>query len=144
MESLLPSELTEEQDFEILEFSYVLFIQYLNNLYCVIGGSGMNVIKNLFIHLLVLKFIRELPKLQQITLWNSIQEVLQIIFHQKETFNFNQTISETLDYSHVPTKIKLKIRDELKEGIFNKYRLDTNLAIMEVGSYFYLRKELTF
>ena len=83
MESLLPSELTEEQDFEILEFSYVLFIQYLNNLYCVIGGSGMNVIKNLFIHLLVLKFIRELPKLQQITLWNSIQEVLQIIFHQK-------------------------------------------------------------
>ncbi|CAI9678918.1 DUF6119 family protein [Elizabethkingia anophelis] len=141
----LPSELTEEQDFEILEFSYVLFIQYLNNLYCVIGGSGMNVIKK-FIHP---SFGIEIyQRIAEVTTDNVMElntrSIANNISSKKETFNFNQTISETLDYSHVPTKIKLKIRDELKEGIFNKYRLDTNLAIMEVGSYFYLRKRIDF
>lgn len=41
----LPEELTEDQNFDIVEFSFVLFIKYKGEIYCVISGSGMNVIK---------------------------------------------------------------------------------------------------
>ncbi|MDY3521066.1 TIGR04141 family sporadically distributed protein [Riemerella anatipestifer] len=141
----LPIELTEEQDFEILEFSYVLFTKYKEELYCVIGGSGMNVIKK-FIH--PSYGIEIYQRIADVTSDNIIElntrSIANNISSKKETFNFNQTISETLDYSNVPTKIKLKVRDELKDGLFKKYDLDTNLAIMEVGSYFYLRKRIDF
>lgn len=141
----LPNELTEEQDFEILEFSYVLFTKYKDELYCVIGGSGMNVIKK-FIHpsfgIEIYQRIADVISDNIIEL--NTRSIANNISSKKETFNFNQTISETLDYSNVPTKIKLKVRDELKEGIFKKYDLDSNLAIMEVGSYFYLRKRIDF
>ena len=141
----LPDELTENQDFEILEFSYVLFAWYKNELYCVIGGSGMSVIKK-YIHpsfgIEIYRRIAEVTNDNIIELYT--RSIANNISSKKETFNFNQTISETLDYSNVPTKIKLKIRDTLKDGLFSKYDLDPNLAIMEVGSYFYLRKRIDF
>src|SRR5690606_5673124 len=59
-------------------------------------------------------------------------------------FNLNQTISETLEYSEIPTKIKLVLRKELKESIFKKYNLGTDRTLLEVGSYFYLRKRIDF
>lgn len=141
----LPTQLTEEQDFEILEFSYVLFIEYKDDLYCVIGGSGMSVIKK-FIH--PSYGIEIYQRIADITSDNIIElntrSIANNISSKKETFNFNQTISETLDYSHIPTKIKLKVRKELKDGLFQKYNLDSNLAIMEVGSYLHLRKRIVF
>jgi hypothetical protein len=41
----LPDELTVNQNFELVEFSFVLFIAYKSNIFCVVGGSGFSVIK---------------------------------------------------------------------------------------------------
>ena len=40
----LPDELGENQDFNVIEFSYVLFTIHKSNIYCSVGGSGFNVI----------------------------------------------------------------------------------------------------
>jgi uncharacterized protein (TIGR04141 family) len=141
----LPDELTENQDFDIIEFSYVLFIRYKSEIYCVISGSGINVIKK-YLHPIfgieIYQRIADPTNDNLIDLY--IRSIANNISSKKETFNLNQTISETLEYSDIPTKIKLKVRDELKRKEFRKYDLDPNLAIMEVGAYFYLRKKIDF
>lgn len=141
----LPDELTENQNFDIIEFSYVLFIKYKSEIYCVISGSGINVIKK-YLHptfgIEIYQRIASPTNDNIIELY--IRSIANNISSKKETFNLNQTISETLEYSDIPTKIKLKVRDELKLKEFKKYDLDKNLAIMEIGSYFYLRKKINF
>jgi len=141
----LPDELTENQNFDIIEFSYVLFIKYKSEIYCVISGSGINVIKK-YLHptfgIEIYQRIASPTNDNIIELF--IRSIANNISSKKETFNLNQTISETLEYSDIPTKIKLKVRDELKLKEFKKYDLDKNLAIMEIGSYFYLRKKINF
>ena len=141
----LPDELTENQNFDIIEFSYVLFIKFKSEIYCVISGSGINVIKK-YIHptfgIEIYQRIASPTNDNIIELY--IRSIANNISSKKETFNLNQTISETLEYSDIPTKIKLKVRDELKLKEFKKYDLDKNLAIMEIGSYFYLRKKINF
>lgn len=141
----LPKELTENQNFDIIEFSYVLFIKYKSEIYCIISGSGISVIKK-YLHptfgIEIYQRIASPTNDNIIELF--IRSIANNISSKKETFNLNQTISETLEYSDIPTKIKLKIRDELKLKEFKKYDLDENLAIMEIGSYFYLRKKINF
>jgi uncharacterized protein YfbU (UPF0304 family) len=45
----LPDELTKSQNFDVVEFSFVLFLKFKSEIYCVISGSGISVIKK-FIH----------------------------------------------------------------------------------------------
>ena len=40
----LPEELGKDQEFDVIEFSYVLFSIYKSNIYCSVGGSGFKVI----------------------------------------------------------------------------------------------------
>jgi uncharacterized protein (TIGR04141 family) len=40
--------------------------------------------------------------------------------------------------------MKIVVRDELKNGLFSHFDLDINQAILEVGSYFCLRKVISF
>lgn len=141
----LPKELTEDQNFDIIEFSYVLFIKYKEDIYCVISGSGMNVIKKYIHPTFGIEIYQRLAKpVEDNIIELYVRSIANNISSKKETFNLNQTISETLEYSDIPTKIKLKVRDELKLKEFKKYDLDMNLAIMEVGTYFYLRKKINF
>lgn len=141
----LPDELTKDQNFDIIDFSYVLFMRYKKEIYCIISGSGMNVIKKYLHPTFGFEIYQRLTNPTEdniIELY--VRSIANNISSKKETFNLNQTISETLEYSDIPTKIKLKVRDELKLKEFKKYDLDKNLAIMEVGSYFYLRKKIDF
>ena len=141
----LPEELTASQNFDIVEFSFVLFIQYQGKIYCVISGSGMNVIKK-FIHPSYgIEVYKRIAKpTEDIIVELNTRGIANNVSQKKQIFNYNQTISETLDYSDVPSKIKLKLRDELKENEFKDYDLDESFALLEVGSYFYLRKKLNF
>ncbi|MGV0827560.1 DUF6119 family protein [Empedobacter brevis] len=143
--AFLPDKLTEKHNFDIVEFSYVLFIRYKNELYCVISGSGMNVIKKYIYPTFGIEVYQRIaaPTSDNIIELNT-RSIANNISSKRETFNLNQTISETINYSDVPTKIKLKVREELKLNEFKKYNLDSNLALMEVGSYFYLRKKIGF
>lgn len=141
----LPDELTESQNFDIVEFSFVLFIEFEGKIYCVISGSGMNVIKK-FIHpsFGIDIYQRLANPTEDVIVELKTRGIANNVSQLNQTFNFNQTISETLEYSQIPTKIKLKIRKELKDGEFKNYDLDDNFALLEVGSYFLLRKKLDF
>lgn len=141
----LPEKLTEDQNFQITEFSFVLFIYYKNTIYCVISGSGMSVIRKYIHPSFGIDIYQRIAKpTEDIVNELEIRGIANNISQKKQIFNFNQTIGETLEYSEVPTKIKLRVRDDLKKNEFKKFRLSDDLTLLEVGSYFSLRKKLSF
>ena len=141
----LPGDLTENQNFDIVEFSFVLFIGYQSEIYCIISGSGMSVIRKYINPSFGIDLYQRISKPEEdVILDLEIRGIANNISQKKQIFNFNQTIAETLDYSEVPTKMKLRIREDLKNNEFKKYSFDSNVALMELGSYFSIRKKLNF
>ncbi|SKC59145.1 DUF6119 family protein [Ohtaekwangia koreensis] len=141
----LPDELTTNQTFDLLELSFVLFIVYSDNIYSVIGGSGINVIKKFIDPYFGIDFYQHFAKPNDdISIVVNTRGVTGNLSERSNTFNDTQSVNDALDYSEIPKKIKVKLRDELREGIFKKYGLDSELAFMEVGSYFCLKKKIDF
>src|SRR5690606_19479176 len=115
------------------------------NIFCAIGGSGMSVIKKYIDPNFGINIYQHIAKpTEDILIELNARGIASNISQKRHTFNLNQTISETLEYSEIPTKIKLVLRKELKESIFKKYNLGTDRTLLEVGSYFYLRKRIDF
>lgn len=141
----LPNSLSEGQNFQISEFSFVLFLLYKTNIYCAIGGSGMSVIKKYIDPNFGINIYQHFAKpTEDILIELNSRGIASNISQKRHTFNLNQTISETLEYSEIPTKIKLVLREELKVSIFKKYGFGNERTLLEVGSYFYLRKKIDF
>lgn len=141
----LPDELVKGQNFEIIEFSFVLFILFKSNIYCVIGGSGINVIRKYIDDYFGIDFYQHFAKpTEDVIIGLSTRGIAGNISQQSSTFNFNQTITESIDYSEIPKKIRVVVREELQKGIFKKYDLDKNNPMMEIGAYFSLRKKLDY
>jgi hypothetical protein len=141
----LPDELADNQNFEIVEFSFVLFIVYKSNIYCTVGGSGFNVINTFIDSNFGIDLYQHFAKPEEdIILKVGTRGVASNISQKDNTYTYDQRISESLEYSEIPKKIKVLVRKELKEGIFKKYNLDDEKAIMEIGSYFSLRKKINF
>lgn len=141
----LPDELGDDQNFEIVEFSFVLFIIYKSNIYCVVGGSGFSVIQSFIDTNFGIDFYQHFAKPEEdILLKVSTRGVSSNVSQKDNTYTYDQRISESLEYSEIPKKIKVLVRQELKDGIFNKYNLDEEKAIMELGSYFALKRKLGF
>ncbi|WP_281336429.1 DUF6119 family protein [Flavobacterium eburneipallidum] len=141
----LPDELADNQNFEIVEFSFVLFVIYKSNIYCTVGGSGFNVINTFIDSNFGIDLYQHFAKPEEdIILKVGTRGVASNISQKDNTYTYDQRISESLEYSEIPKKIKILVRKELKKGIFKKYNLDDEKAIMEIGSYFSLRKKITF
>lgn len=141
----LPDELVNNQNFEIVEFSFVLFVIYKSNIYCTVGGSGFNVINTFIDSNFGIDLYQHFAKPEEdIILKVGTRGVASNISQKDNTYTYDQRISESLEYSEIPKKIKVIVREELKKGIFKKYNLDSEKAIMEIGSYFSLRKKINF
>ena len=141
----LPQEIIEKQNFEIVEFSYVLFIKFQKHIYCVIGGGGISVIKKYINTTFGIGVYQHFAKpTEDIVIEMNSRGIASNISQKKHTYNLNQTISETLEYSEIPTKIKIVLREEIKKTIFKKYKFDSDRALVEVGSYFNLKKTIDF
>ncbi|KFC19235.1 DUF6119 family protein [Chryseobacterium sp. FH1] len=141
----LPDELVKEQNFDLIEFSFVLFIVYKDAIFCVLGGSGINVIKRYLDNYFGLEFYQHFANPNDdISIAVNTRGVTGNLSQRSSTYNNLQSIKDSLIYSEIPKKLKIIIRDELIKGLFKKYKIDKENALMEIGAYFSLRKKLNF
>jgi len=141
----LPDELVKEQNFDLIEFSFVLFIVYKDKIYCVLGGNGISVIKKFINDYFGIDLYQHFASPNDdITIVVNTRGVTGNLSQRSNTYNNSQSIKDSLVYSEIPKKLKIVIRDELIKGIFKKYKIDNDNALMEIGSYFSLRKKLNF
>jgi len=141
----LPDNTLGDQDFNITEFSFVFFIGYKDEIYCFLGGSGISIIKRYLNTTFGVDFYQNLAKpSEDFVLRIEKRTVADNISVSGNTYNLNQTLSASADFSDILVKIKMEVREELKKGFFKKYKLGSKKSILEVGSYFYLNKKLSF
>lgn len=140
----LPDQLIGEQNFDLIEFSFVLFILYKDSIYCVLG-SGINVIKRYLDNYFGLEFYQHFANPNDdISIVVNTRGVTGNLSQRSNTYNNLQTIKDSLVYSEIPKNLKIIIRDELIKGLFKKYKIDSDNALMEIGAYFSFRKKLNF
>ena len=141
----LPDYIAEGQDFRITKFSYVLFIFHNKNIYCVIGGSGISVIKAYINSSFGIDVYSRICKLSEdLVIEIKSRSIANNVSLQSTTYNYNQTVSDTIEFSEIPTVMKIVIREELKKTFFKQFNLDSSQAILEIGSYFCLKKSISF
>lgn len=143
--SFLPDMLGETQNFKVIEFSYVLFLKYKTDIYCVIGGSGMSVIKKYIDSNFGIDLYQYFAKPNEDVLIDlTMRSIAGSVSQKKNTYTQNQTLIDSINYSEIPHKIKLVIRDEIKKTLFKKYSLSERRSILEIGSYFSIKKKLSY
>lgn len=141
----LPDELVKDQNFDLVEFSFVLFTVYKEDIYCILGGSGINVIKRYIDDYFGLELYQHFASPNDdISIAINTRGVTGNLSQRSNTYNNSQTIRDSLLYSEIPKKLKVVLRKELIKGLFKKYKIDSDNALMEIGSYFSLRKKLNF
>lgn len=123
----------------------MLFINHNGSVYCVIGGSGISVIKTFINPSFGIDIYSRIAKpTEDSVIEIKSRSIANNVSLQTTTYNFNQTVADTIEFSEIPEVMKIVIRDELKNGLFAAFGLDVNQAILEVGSYFCLRKVISF
>ena len=141
----LPDYIAQDQNFSITKFSYCLFIYYNNNTYCVIGGSGISVIKSFLNTSFGIDVYSRIAKpTEDLVVEIKSRSIANNVSLKTTTFNYNQTVSDTIEFSEIPSVMKIIIRDELKDGFLKDFDLSGNQSILEIGSYFCLRKNISF
>jgi hypothetical protein len=141
----LPDELSINQDFQIIEFSFVLFIIYKDHIYCTIGGNGISVIKKYINNFFGIELYQHFAKpIDDIAISITMRGVTGKLSKMSYTYNNSQTIKDSLVYTEIPLKLKIIIREELLKGFLKKYNIDKEISLMEVGSYFSIKKRLDF
>lgn len=141
----LPSQLAANQNFDLIEFSHVLFIKFNERIYCVVSGSGITVIKKYLDNLFGIELYQHFANLNDdIALSVQTRGITGNLLQRMNSFNYNQTVKDSLPYSEIPKKLKLIIRKELRNTIFKDFKLTDENAVMEIGSYFSIRKRIDF
>ena len=143
--NFLPKELTSKHNFNVTEFSYVLFIEYNKKIYCIIGGSGVSVIRKYIDSNFGIDFYQHFAKPKEDLLIDlSMRSISGNISQKKNTYNKNQTVSESFNYSEIPQKLKIYARDEVKNVILKNFIKGEKNPILEIGNYFSIRKKINY
>lgn len=144
-ESFLPYELSYGHDFDIKQISFVLFCNVSNNIFAVVGGSGIRVIKKFLNDRFGIDLFERFMNLNDDVVISHISRgILGSLSENRKVYRNDKYLNEAFDITDVPTKILVKLREEIKDSLFDFIQFNSKTSVLEVGSYFYLKVRLTF
>ncbi|MCO6163967.1 DUF6119 family protein [Flavobacterium sp. NRK F7] len=143
--SFLPSELVAEHNFTIQQLSLVLFAEVGNQIFLFIGGTGIRAILRFINHRFGLELYEYLSDPNEdIINFIVTRGISGNLSEQKTTFTYGQKLSDTLNFTNIPTCINLILRQDLKDTLFDFLELTTEKINLEVASYFCIKIRVTF
>lgn len=143
--SYLPSDLVAQHSFTIQQLSLVLFAEVGNNIFVLVGGTGIRAILRYINH----RFGLELYEFMS----EPSEDVINFIItrgisgnlsENKRTFRDGQKLSDSLNFTNIPTKINLVLREELKNTVFDFIGFSSEKVYLEVASYFSIKIRVSF
>ncbi len=143
--NFLPQEITEHHNFKLLQLSFVLFVAIENRIFAIIGGGGIQVIKRYINQRFGLEIYEHLtiPE-EDLVLAITIRGISGFSTEKKELFKIGKTLSDALVFTHIPTRITLLLRDDLKDTVFNFINFQKEKIILELSSCFHLKHQINF
>ncbi|WP_343566609.1 DUF6119 family protein [Sphingobacterium sp.] len=141
----LPLELSAGHDFDVKQISFVLFCNIRSNIFAVVGGSGIRVIKKFLNDRFGIDvFERFMNLTEDLVISHISRGILGSLSENRKVYRNQKYLNEAFDVTDVPTKILVKIRDEIKDSIFDFIKFSSQTSVLEVGSYFHLKIRLDF
>lgn len=143
--SFLPKDLQKDLDFKIDKLSFVLFAKVGNNVFAIVGGGGSHVIKTYQNQRFGIEFFERITE-------ENKEDVLSItsrgisgtLTQINSIYREGQRLSDTIDFSYIPTNIVMVLSEYLKDNFFNFLDLDNVNINLEVGSSFYIKHKVSF
>lgn len=142
--SFLPPIIADQLDFTIQRLSFVLFSIVNGNIFAIIGGGGIRVITRYINHRFGLDFYEYLTDLTEEIISISIRGISGKLTAKQETFREGQKLIDILNFTNIPSKINLLLRDDLKDDIFDIIEFNSNKVHLEICSYFNLKHKISF
>lgn len=141
----LPSEIIENQIFLVQQLSLVLFAVVGNNIFVLVGGSGIRVILRYINHRFGLEFYEYLADFSEDVInFITTRGISGKLSQQSETFRDGQKLGDSLSFTNIPTKINLLLREDLKNTVFDFIEFNSEKVFIEIASYFCLKIRVTF
>ena len=143
--SFLPSELVAEHNFTIQQLSLVLFAEIGEHIFLFIGGTGIRAVLRFINHRFGLELYEYLSDPNEdIINYIVTRGISGNLSEQKTTFTHGQKLSDTLNFTNIPTCINLILRQDLKDTLFDFLDLNSDKINLEVASYFCIKIRVTF
>jgi Family of unknown function (DUF6119) len=142
--SFLPPVIADQLNFTIQKLSFVLFSIVNGNIFAIVGGGGIRVIVRYINHRFGLDFYEHLTDLSEEIISISIRGISGKLTSKQETFREGQKLIDTLNFTNIPSKINLFLREDLKDDIFDIINFNTNKVYLEICSYFNLKYKISF
>lgn len=143
--NFLPYELSHIHDFDIKQISFVLFCGIGSNLFAIVGGSGIRVIKKFLNDRFGIDlFERFMNPNEDLVISHVSRGILGNLSENRKVYRNDKYLNEAFDVTDVPTKLVVRLRQEIKDSLFDFIKFSSNTSVVEVGSYFFLKIRVDF
>lgn len=143
--SFLPSGITADETFTVQQLSLVLFAEAGDQIFAFVGGSGIRVITRYVNHRYGLELYEYLADLQlDVINFITTRGISGKLSQQSETFRDGQKLVDSLNFTNIPCKINLLLRDDLINTVFDFIAFTSDRVFIEIASYFCIKVRVNF
>lgn len=143
--SFLPEEITEQHDFSVQSTSFTLFILIESQIFALIGGKGISVIKKFINHSFGLDLYEKISDPENDIVHSQMSRgITGNLTSEQRTYRNEQRLIDSLSIGRVPNKFYLMLRKDLKDSVFDFIEFDDENIYLEIGSSFCIKWKLSF
>ena len=140
----LPEQLSENLGFKLKKMSFVLFASIKDNIFAIVGGGGSRVITPFRNQRFGLELYEHLTQLDDEIVSITTRGISGTLTQDSRIFRNGQRISDTLNFTFIPSKIVLVLKDILKDSIFDFIDFGYKTIYLEISSYFNIKHRISF
>ncbi|MBZ4033448.1 hypothetical protein K6T82_01630 [Flavobacterium sp. 17A] len=143
--SFLPTGITENETFTIQQLSLALFAEVDDQIFAFVGGSGIKVISRFLNYRYGLEFYEYLADIQEDVInFITTRGISGKLSQESATFRDGQKLGDSLNFTSIPTKINLLLREDLMNTVFDFIDFQTDRIYLEISSYFCIKIRVSF
>ena len=139
------AELTKNHNFKKSHFSFVLFIVSSENIFAVIGGSGIRAITRYKNERFGIDLYERFGNpIEDKLISYTVRGVTGNSSEKKEILNTVTSVNQIIDLTEIPTKLTIPLKQEVIDTFFSFLNIDSSINFLEIGSYFHIKKKISF
>lgn len=142
--NFIPETLSKTHDFSVKLISFVLFACIESNIYAIVGGGGSRVIIRYQYQRFGLDFFEHITDLDEEVLSIEFRGISGKLSKRKDVFKDGLKLIDVLNFTNIPSKINIKLKQEIKDSVFPFIDFTDRTTIIEIGSYFNIKHKISF
>lgn len=140
----IPESLSKDLIFKVQRLSFTLFASVENNIYAIVGGGGSRVIIRYQNQRYGLDLFEYMTDLDEDVITIETRGISGKLTKRKDIFKDGLKLQDVLNFTNIPSKINIKLKQEIKDSVFDFINFSNRDTILEIGSYFNIKHRIPF